>query len=542
VRLRLILLGALCLGSAVMIVALTAGLTFYNDEWYVLLLRPGFSADSILAPHNGHLSALPVLVYKGFAELFGLDSRLPFSLLLAASVAALGVLVFLYVRKRVGELLALMAVALLVFMGAAWQDLLWPFQIGLIGSLVAGVGVLLALEWDDRRANLLACALLIASISLSNLGVSFVLAAALAVLQRRRPAELWVAAIPALLFTVWWVVYGTDSPSDFSLSNAYQAPAYVLDVISAGLASLVGLSLDVGGSPGGPLWGRYLMVLLVVGVVVWLRRGGRVSDSLLVVALAAFSFWILIALNHTFFRDPSESRYQLISGTFLVLMLAELFRGVELGPRALWVAGGLVAISVGAGAGAMKTGHDHLSYESTVTEAGLGALDIGRGHLPADYRLLQQVSRDLFLTGIIAGPYYRERDAHDSPAASPGEIATAAPAVRQSVDNVLAAGYGMSLDQARRLSPDEGGGRCARLGVGPARRETTLGPGKAVVTNLGQAPTEIAVRRFAPAELAIELGTLAGGFSARLEVPDDAAPHAWRLVGSGSAPLELCPA
>src|SRR4051812_850375 len=119
-----IVLGALCLGSAATIVVLGSKLTFFNDEWYVLLLRPGLSAHTVLEPHNGHLSAIPILVYKGFVAAFGLDAQVPFRIALAIVVVALGLVVFAYVRERCGDVLALLAAALLLFLGSAWQDLL----------------------------------------------------------------------------------------------------------------------------------------------------------------------------------------------------------------------------------------------------------------------------------------------------------------------------------------------------------------------------------------------------------------------------------
>ena len=126
------LLGLICGASAVTVVLLGTRLTFFNDDWYFLLQRPNLTADSVFAAHNGHLSALAVLVYKGLVGLFGLDAQLPFRLVLAATVAALGILVFLLVSERAGRALGLIAATIVVFLGPAWEDLLWSFQIGLI--------------------------------------------------------------------------------------------------------------------------------------------------------------------------------------------------------------------------------------------------------------------------------------------------------------------------------------------------------------------------------------------------------------------------
>ena len=97
------LLVLLCAASALTLIVLGTRLTFFNDDWYFIFQRPGFSADSIFEPHNGHLSALSVLIYKGLIEVFGLDFQLPFRAVLATSVVSLGVLVYLLVEERAGS-------------------------------------------------------------------------------------------------------------------------------------------------------------------------------------------------------------------------------------------------------------------------------------------------------------------------------------------------------------------------------------------------------------------------------------------------------
>src|ERR671930_218046 len=51
------ILAVLCLASATTLVVLGSKLTFFNDEWYLLLQRPGLSADAILEPLNEHVVA-----------------------------------------------------------------------------------------------------------------------------------------------------------------------------------------------------------------------------------------------------------------------------------------------------------------------------------------------------------------------------------------------------------------------------------------------------------------------------------------------------
>ena len=538
------ILGFLCLASAITIVALGTKLTFFNDEWFLLLQRPGFTADSVFNPHNEHLIALLVVIYKGLIAVFGLGSQFPYRLLLAAVVVALGIVVFLFVRERAGNLLALLAAAMVLFFGPAWEDLLWSFQIGFIGSLAAGVAVLLVMERDTPRRNLAALALLLVAISLSDLGLPFVVAAAIAVLLRRRPRQLWIPAVPALLFGIWFLAYGHKSNSAFSLSNLRDLPLYVLDSIASGIASLAGLAKASHATLAPYDWGRPLLVLIVAATAVWLYRGGRPSSRTLIVAGAALSFWLLAGANYKVGREPLASRYQLVSGTFLILVAAEFFRPVRLRPGTLLAVTCVALIAIGSNIGSLITGYDFLHTHSRNAQADIGALEIARGQAPPDYQLQVGVAHDEFLTGITAGAYFRESDAHGAPPIySPQQIAAASPERRQAVDNILAAGYRMFLVEAparARLSAQG----CQRVNPsfagGPV--EADLRPGNALISNLGEAPATISVRRFAPPGLFVSLGTLGAGFSATLDIRGDSVALPWHLVAAGGSTLEVCSA
>lgn len=542
------LLAAVCVASAATIVVLGSRLTFYNDDWYVLLQRPGLSAETVLSPHNGHLSALPILAYKGLVELAGLDSQIPFRLLGAVVVVCLALAVFLFVRERLGKPLAVVSAALLLFLGPAWQDLLWTFEIGLMGSMAAGIGALIALERDVVRWDRAACALLVLSLLFSNLGVPFVVAATVEVLLlRRRPAQSWIPAIPALLFALWWLGYGHDSPSYFTLGNVARAPAYVLDAISAGLAALAGLSQAPGGADAPLAWGRPLLALSAIGVAVWLLRGGRPSPRLLVVGSAALSFWLLTAFTFTdVFRNPFESRYLIVSGAFLIMIAAELFRSARLPAGAVPAIALAALVAIAANLGPLKQGYNFFRDQAVLTRADLGALDLARRHAPADFSIPSTTTFPggrVYLAGLIASDYYRERDEHGSPAYSPQEIAAAPLTARQSADAVLGLAYGLHLSPVAAVSrpkPVEG---CRRLAPSfdTTTREARLPTGGALLTNLGQVPAELGLRRFAEGSLPVGLEDLAGGASARLAIPTDASSQPWQLGAGGGSPLRVCP-
>ena len=122
--------------------------SFFWDEWWFIVRRRDGSLDDFFRPWNGHLIAIPVLIYKALFELVGLRHYLPYRVVLTAAHVGTCVLLFAYLRRRVTVVYALATTIVILFLGVAWEDLLWPFQITYIFSLAGGLGALYLL---DRR-------------------------------------------------------------------------------------------------------------------------------------------------------------------------------------------------------------------------------------------------------------------------------------------------------------------------------------------------------------------------------------------------------
>ena len=155
----------LCLalaGSGALLIAWQSHLTFLIDDWDLLLLRRGFNADVLLDPHARHLIVGPALEYKAIQATLGMDSHLPYGAVATGSFLASVALLYVYVRRRVGDWVALAAVLPILVMGSAYEDLLSAFQIGYFASMAFGIGALLVIERDDGRGDAFACALLVA--------------------------------------------------------------------------------------------------------------------------------------------------------------------------------------------------------------------------------------------------------------------------------------------------------------------------------------------------------------------------------------------
>src|SRR2546421_6205661 len=76
------LLALVCMAGGLLVVVLRTRLTFFNDDWYFLLQRPGLEShgggDTLLAPHNGNVVVLLAVMYKALVGVFGFGSQLPF--------------------------------------------------------------------------------------------------------------------------------------------------------------------------------------------------------------------------------------------------------------------------------------------------------------------------------------------------------------------------------------------------------------------------------------------------------------------------------
>ena len=248
-------------------------LTFWRDEWAFILYRRGSGIDTYLDPFVEQLLALPVASYKLLIALFGIESPTPFQIASTLVFLASVVVMWVYVRRRVGEWLALAAALPVLFLGPAWDDLLFPFQISFFGSVACGIGALLALEREDRKGDVIATALLAIGLFCSHVGIPFVVAATVDLaLTRERFRRAFVVVIPTALWMIWYLGWGREAQNFVSFHNFSTLPGYVGDGFSSSLSTLLGLAVPRDEATITPLdWGRPLLVIAIAAFVwrVW---------------------------------------------------------------------------------------------------------------------------------------------------------------------------------------------------------------------------------------------------------------------------------
>ncbi len=526
-------------GSGVLLLVWLSDVTFWRDEWGFLLHRRGSDPDVFLDPHLEHIAISLIALYKGLVETFGMDSPLPFQVVATLVFLTSVALMFVYASRRVGPWLALAGALPILVLGPAADDLLWPFQVGFFASMSAGLGALLALERRDRLGDQLACALVLVSISFSSLGLPFVVGVAVDVAWGRdRLRRAYVAAVPLALYGLWWLVWGSEADNHLSLHNLVTLPGYVLDGFASSTASLLGLSTDTAVVESPLAWGRGLLVI-VVALAIWrLRRFRGAWRPLAVVTAIALAFWVLAGVNAPLFREPFSGRYQYMGAIFVVLIAAELLRGVHVGRAAT---GATLAV---AGLAALSNVSDlhrewaeDFSGFGRLQRGGLAALELSRNVVDPSFELTEQNSGVYYVGYLDAGSYFSAVDAYGSPAYSPAELAAASEGSRISADQVFTAAYAIRL-RAAPADPPEG---CAEITLGREPAGVEIGLAGAVLRAQPGATAEVRIRRYAESLFPVEIGTIGGGDEALVEIPRDLSSQPWELGLSGRGAIAVCP-
>ncbi|HEX4668834.1 MAG TPA: hypothetical protein VH275_02510 [Solirubrobacterales bacterium] len=539
-----LLLGLALAVAAAVLFTYSDGLTYFQDSWEFLMNRRGFTAAALLEPHNEHIVLVPVLIEQVLLRVFGIGSTLPEYVVLTALLLATATLVFVYVRRRMGPWPALMAAVLLLFLGPAWQDLLWPFQIGFVGSALFGVAMLLALDRDDRRWDLAACVFLAVSIGFSSLGLAFLVGAAVDFLQRRRDRGLrriYVAAVPLALYAVWYAGWGRDAETHLSAHNVLVSPRFVVEGLAASLDSLLALATIADEAVGRSHWGFVLLAVLVALIVYRRVRGPRFSPRLWPVAAAAAAFWFLAGFNAFPGREAYSSRYLYAGALFVLLIAANLLKGVRFSRWALLAAGAITLVVVGFNLVPLREGRDFFRSQTVLTRADLAAIEIAERTVDPAFTLPPEISGTSFLNEIVAGEYLEAVREYGSPAYTPAELALAPESGRKQADVVLANALPVSIEP----EADVGSGRpghCVEIpaGAGSGAPPLPLRPGVTTVELGPGGPGAIRLRRFAIGEYPLASEGIVGASTTQLYIPRDKAPRPWLLQVEAAQGATVC--
>lgn len=542
-----VLLGIALAVSVGLLLRLTRDMTFLQDTWDLLMNRRDPTVDSLLAPHNEHIVLIPVAIEQLLLRVFGMSDATPEYVLQSLVLAAAAALLFVYVRRRVGDWLALFAAVLLLFLGPAWEVLLWPFEISFSGSVLFGLAMLLALERGDRRGDIAACAFLCLSFGFSSVAIPFAAAAAVDVFQKRRSHGLgraYVVVVPVALFAVWYLGWGSDAESHLSLGNLMTSPRFVLDSVAVAVAGLFGFGDSALAGPVDPAWGRPLLVALVVVFAYRLARGRSLAPGFWPIVAAAATNWFLTAFNASAGRAPVSSRYQYMGAVLVLLLLANLLQGERLSKRVLAIGATVTALALSVNLILLRDGRDALMIQSVYTQSDLGAIEIAKRTVAADFWLDSVVAGTPTLVNVQADKYLTAVEEYGSPAYTPVELAAAPDYGRKQADVVLSQALPVStLTRLGAFDPRDAAENCIALPAGGASpaKGVRLSPGPTRIELAPGPRASFSLRRFARGEFPVPTEGAPGDSVTLLRIPRDGAPrYPWYLRVEASQLARVC--
>jgi hypothetical protein len=533
--------------SAAFILSLTSKLTFIADEWNLLLLRQGWGVGQIMEPFNGHPIMAPAFIFKALQEVFGMESARPMQVAATATFLLVNTLLFVYLRRRVGDWAALIGTFLILFLGAAFEDLLFAFQIGYFGSLAAGIGALLALDRDDRKGDAVAAALLVVCLMFSSLGIAFTAAAVVEWLTnpRARSARWFVPGAPILFYGLWWLIWGHQASPEsldpsFELSVLPKVPGYMFDSFGAALTSLAGLATGDGSEPDQPnlIWGQ-IGAIAFIGLAIWrLRKLSRIPRSFLVTAAGALCLFFLFAIAQNAyleygpneFRAATLSRYQLPTAVFVVLVASTLLEGIRFTKWGLGVSGVLTVFAIAGGIQLMdQEANERWIPASAYTRATLSGVDLSGPDTTPGYEFRPGTAFD-----VPADDYFAAVEAHGSPAFTESELRGQDPSVRLTAEASLFSASGVALTGSPPAFDES---TCRSF---PASAQPRLQGGTYAIQNAGTSELAISASRVSdpPGTL---IGSVLRKATAGLRLPQGAYGSSWIISFGGTGPVRVCP-
>jgi hypothetical protein len=541
-----VMLAVAVAASGVLLLVLLSHLTFFGDEWDPLLYRRGFNLDVLLRPHGEHILLGPTVMYKGIQATIGMESLIPYAIVSTASFLASVVLLFLYLRRRVADWLALAGVLPLLFMGTASEVLLWPFEMSFTASMATGIGALLALERGDGRRDALACALLVVSLAFSELALSFALGAAASMILARRPlSRAYVIVIPVVLYAVWYAGWGHTGQSHVSLHNLVHSPIYVPKGLSASAASVLGAP-----NRASVAVGLALLVLLAVGVVLRVRSRRPWPPALWSALAVLLSFWFLAAIDTVPGREATASRYQYVGAFLLLMVLGDVFSGIRQRRPAVLAVLGVGCLAVITNLVVLRHDYERISDWATRASGALAGFEAGGSSADPTFVTGPDNTDIVSLYSLQVGAYLSAVDAFGSPAYGASELADASEEARVAADQLLAKAEGLRLVPVAH-PPSPGGpppqvaggsdtaaaprGSCLTVTGGASPPIDLPRPGVTVAGPAGSTET-IGLRRFASS---FPVRFPLGGTNVLL-IRSDRSPRPWQAQFRGPGPVRVC--
>ena len=511
-----------------------------------------------------------MVFYKGAFSTIGIDDYLPYRLVGMALTVAAAALFLVLGARRVGYLIALPGAVLLLFLGSSSEVTATALRIPTQIAVVAGLGMLLALERRDLRGDLAACVLLLVSITSHPLGTAFAAAAIVLVVARPIPERwrrAWVFGVPLLLFGAWYVTLRQPLPEGPGLGDQLgDLPRFEAESLAVMAAAATGVFRSPISGEIHFLTPLTAVVAAVVAVTVCARAlTTRMPASFWAIVAAALVLFAAPAFASGQVRSPAATRYIFPGVIMLLLLLAEVGHGANLKAHRVRVAAGVaVAVvflfAIFSNARVLEQNAQMWATVGSQVRAALAAEDLARGHIDSTFRVEDPFARppiQLNFIALTAEQYFTTASTYGSPAFTPAQARAEPPAIRGVTDVILARALALRLAPAGSL-PRPSGTRprvlsttgevhasmpgCVTLMPGGASpsSEIELPAGGVALAGADERTIQLALARFGAIYTDHVEPLLSSGI-ASLKIPSDTDPTPWKLLIRGARrPVEAC--
>lgn len=303
---------------AVVVAAVTTALCWLNmahyqwfdvDDWRLSL--QAMSWRGIIRPYNGHLCAVPILLYKVLQELFGFSTYLPYRIVGQGSLVLVGLAMYFTTRRRITAPIAgVVAMSLLWAHGVHLNVPAFNHYLTLVGAITCAW---LLNRPSSRRTDALLAGALVFSFCSADGAVAIAVACIAHSFCTRAPLRRWAASIlPLALWAMWWVLLGR-----YGITPAAHTHAPVAHPVTAVIHSLwySFIATGIGFTP----FGVALFIAFVVRAA-WQLRKGLAEAANIVAWTSAFVVWwvgLIIMRGRMAALDPF--RYTLFATVLLML-------------------------------------------------------------------------------------------------------------------------------------------------------------------------------------------------------------------------------
>lgn len=520
-----LLAGAAGLASAALLVYMSQRLFFFSDEWSFIGELPTAGTGYYLEPHNEHWSTLLKLIYRLLLGAVGMRSYMPFMAVLAAAHVAAGLCLFALIRRRAGDLLALLALLLFLFMGRGYENLLIAFQIGFVGATACGLGAMLLLDRPGAGPGRLALAsgLLLAALMLQG-GVGLIYIGAIGVellADQERRRQLTALAVPVAAYAAWYLGYGHRGGGGgggrglLSPDSLRSLIDYVPTGIGAAVAGLAGLSAN---------WAPWGVAGLAAVVVAGLVASRQVDTRALGAAAGLVGFFVLSGLVRAQLGagEAASSRYIYVVAPFVAILVSEVAKQLELRPAWQVALAGLVLALTAHSGQVLFAQYRALAHVEASQKDELRALSAVRNAPALDRQA--GVDPDGHIV-ISMEAYFRAVDEYGSPVPplDPAGLSSLPP---DAVNRAMARAFGTRI-QATPVASVQGCSPIDRV-AGFADVQVP-GGGSLVYGQNGTAP--VGVYLLYGGGRAAEPGqeVIPAGYYTRMGVPDAGLPQPWTV-------------